>query len=128
VLDRRAVRAVLEEIGLPVRGCLHGFELGRNDDDGTARLETGSGIAGRSGAWKLVRIGPRYRPGQVIATPAVTTRAALRRLLREYMAGLDEKPPERPGYRTLATRNHNRFGEHWVWVQQRCPGPDTGGE
>ena len=111
-LERRDVWEVLEEFGLPPRHCLYGFELGRNDDDGMVRLETGSGIGGRLRAWKLVRT-KGHTP------PAVTTRKALRRLLREYLAGLSARPVERPGYITYARLNHNRFGQHWVWVQRQ---------
>lgn len=80
-----------------------------------ARVERGSGIAGRGDAWSLVLRYPSS--GHVKSSPYVTTRKALRKIIREWMAG--PRPPTSSGATQYATRLHSTSGTHFVWSERR---------
>lgn len=104
-MDAVTVRAILEAMGISAKSTIHGFELGAD-----ARLERGSGIAGRGNHWALVvRVGENRHQEQV--GPRVGTRNALKKLLREWLAG-----PKEPGTR-YARLHTTRFGSAYIWVR-----------
>lgn len=91
----------------------YGYSLGMLSEGGW-RIARMGGIAGRSHVWRIVKVDGSY------ASWEARTVAQVCRLLREWLAGFDERPADRAGYITYAKLNHNRFGDHWVWVQRRC--------
>ena len=115
------VREVLAEFGLkpPIT---HAGTFVVPDEiylDNTWRLEKVAPLPcrlrhGARSGWRIVH---RHRPWT--RTKTVHTRRGLRRIVREYLAGIDERPGDKPGYITYAKLNHNRFGDFWVWVQRR---------
>lgn len=77
--------------------------------DRHCRIESGSGIAGRSKAWRIVDI----RSGD--STESVTTAKELRRLLREWCVGTQK--PTHPGSTFYARHVHEANGQEWRWCQ-----------
>ncbi len=89
----KAVGDILEvTLGYRVTMNPHGFEL-RNDEPvpKRARLQRGSGIAGRGDVWALVHL----PDGKPIAT-GIATKAKLERAVLEFMAG--SRPSELADY------------------------------
>lgn len=112
-LTSNAVRRLLEAEGLPVICGPYGFDLpcDRSNAATYARLERGSGIAGRGYSWHIVC--------KALGTsPSVTSLKGLRRILREWRTG-EQQPPPRPGYQHYAKLNRNQYGEAYVWVTRR---------
>lgn len=105
-LTHLRVIATVREIGLTWDADPHGVHV-----DAEHRLERGSGIAGRGGAWRIVikRTGESW--GNM---PFVDTLKELRWWLRAFMTGA-QPPPPRDGFRAVPRLNRNRFGEAWVW-------------
>lgn len=102
---------------------LHGFTLGvpwhATSRIIGERLVHGGGIAGNGGVWHIEqRVSPTV-PGcdLTIDSPTVQTRAGLRRIIREWLAG--DRPCDRPGYMLHAKLNH-RTGAY-VWCYRRTP-------
>lgn len=92
-LTPKAVGDTLEiTLGYRIEMNPYGFEL-RNDEPVTkrARLQRGSGIAGRGDVWALVWL----PDGKPIAT-GLTTKAKLVRTVLEFMAG--PRPSDLAGY------------------------------
>jgi hypothetical protein len=79
----------------------------------TARIQNGSGIAGRGGAWGIVDI----KSGK--STKKITTKRELRRLLIEWLTeeSYGPRPVDLPyGARCYAKLNHNSHGSSYIWV------------
>lgn len=76
------------------------------------RIERGSGIAGRGGAWGVCELpaGPTH--------PKVTTRRALRRQLLEIMAE-GTKPEPRDGFEIYARWHHTALCDSVQWFERR---------
>lgn len=115
------VRAVLDEFQLTYEVGPYGFThratvmhgYGNPDDDW--RVRCGSGIAGRGGHWTIVRV----TDGHCWSRP-VSTKAALRRALREFLAG-PVPDPEHPE-RYYAVKHRTRFQSgHYIWKIKRYP-------
>ncbi len=82
-LTAKAIGDALETIlGYRVLMNPYGFELRRGDPPERARLRSGSGIAGNSYRWALVRL-PAGEP----ITCGIDTKAKLARAVLEFMAG-----------------------------------------
>ena len=118
-LEWTDVRAVLDEFGLKYEVGPLGFThrapvmLGFRNADDDWRVRCGSGIAGRGGSWTIVRVSSGHA-----LSAAVSTRADLRRALRELLAGDHPDPEHRDWY--YAARHHNRFQSgHYVWKLKR---------
>lgn len=118
-LEWPTVRAVLDEFSLRYDVGPYGFTVcppflaGIRNSHDDWRVRCGSGIAGRGGTWMLVRV----HDGESLSAP-VTTKAALRRVLREHLAGPvpDSQHPER----YYATKHHTRHQSgHYVWKRKR---------
>lgn len=119
-LEWSDVRAVLDEFGtFRYEVGPYGFTINAVTIHGIAdsyeswRVRCGSGIAGRGGHWTIVRV----TDGHAFCRP-VSTRAALRRAIREHLAGPipDPRYPER----YYATRHSNRFQSgHYIWKVKR---------
>jgi hypothetical protein len=107
------VRAVLEAAQLPTNFTAHGFVL--RSSYPMARIERGSGIAGRGDCWRIVEQGKNDNGW--VSTASVSSRKELRRLLREFCAG--DKPIDQPGYAWHARLNRNRFGDAYIWVARK---------
>ena len=104
-----------EIIGPCVKSGPHGIDLGLHD---FARLERGSGIAGMGERWHLVC--RALEPLVTYTSEPVATRAALRRLLRGWLAGGTPTAP--PGYRVHAQRL-GATGCDYVWIYTRKEPP-----
>lgn len=110
------VRAVLDEFGTfryetgPLGFTVH---VRFNTRD-SWRVRCGSGIAGRGGQWRLVRV----HSGEALS-PAISTRSGLRRVLREHLAGEHPDPQHRDWY--YATKHATRFQSgHYIWKLKRA--------
>jgi hypothetical protein len=120
-LTATVVGDVLEEVlGWRIEMSPHGFEL-RNDQlvPERARLRSGSGIAGRSYVWALVKL-----PGGEQIINGLDTKAKLARAIMEFMAG----PPPAPlsDYTVPRAKRviHPRTGgAHFVWYRRRKKRP-----
>ena len=114
------VRSVLDEFGTfryevgPLGFTVRAPVLrGYRDHHEDWRIRCGSGIAGRGTTWMVVRV----HDGAPLST-AITTKAALRRAIREQLAGPlpDPQHPER----YYATKHHNRYQSgHYIWKIKR---------
>lgn len=121
----KTVGDVLETtLGYRVEMNPYGFEL-RNDRlvPERARLQRGSGIAGRGDVWMLMRL-PAGRP---IVT-GIATKAKLVRTVLEFMAG--PPPPLLSEYTKPRAKRvlHPRTGaSRFVWQRRRKvrPGPSV---
>lgn len=125
-MNRADVAAVLREENFHFVHDFHGFTL-TIDPANPYRLKHGGGIAGRSNVWWIehVRNGsPLYGSEQ-----KVTTRSALRRLLREYATYMSygQKPADRFSdgvhYTFYAKLNRRGGDENYVWVMRRARRP-----
>ena len=109
------VVAVLEDLGLPVRSGLAGFDLGVRYEGKLPpctverwRVCRGGGVAGRGEYWNLIEI---HGKG---STKFVSTKRELKRLLLEWQAG--DRPLDREGYETFASRDATG---RVAWQQRR---------
>ena len=112
------VRSVLDE-QIKYEAGPYGFTVlaptmaGYRDSSDDWRVRCGSGIAGRGGHWLIVRV----KSGDTLSS-AVSTKDALRRALREHLAGPapDSEHPER----YYAAKHHTRFESgHYIWKRKR---------
>jgi hypothetical protein len=118
-LDWSDVRSILDEFHFKYEVDPHGFTVrapvlhGYRNSNEDWRLRCGSGIAGRGGHWTIVRV----QSGEALSN-SVSTRAALRRALREHLAGPVPDPGHRDRY--YATKHHTRFQSgHYIWKLKR---------
>lgn len=126
-LSWSAVREVLESFGcFRFESGAYGFTIGSGMQLGhpmpgnvsrqQMRLESGSGIAGRSGHWALVEV----RSGK--RTASVTTRAELRRVIREWLVD-EARPPDDERWTWHAKQHATRFGKHFIWARRAVSRP-----
>lgn len=80
---------------------------------GSARFQTGSGIAGNNYVYKLLS-GPGF---SIVLSAQVRTLVHARRAVLGWMAG--DRPPERPGHRLHAQWHENVYGKHVTWRYTR---------
>ncbi len=119
-MNRADVANVLREEGVAVTADLHGFTL-PSDPAERWRLKHGGGIAGRSNVWWVERVRDGF---PLPASKSVKTRAALRRLLREYRAYLSmgQKPADQHHngvtYRPYAKLHSRGMDQNYVWVMR----------
>ena len=119
-LEWSDVRAILDEFGgFRYEVGPYGFTVrapvlaGIRDSHADWRVRCGSGIAGRGGHWTIVRVHDGY-----CFSRATSTKAGLRKALREFFAGPipDPQHPER----YYATRHSTRFQSgHYIWKIKR---------
>ena len=114
-----AVRATLDAFQINYEIGPYGFTvlapvvLGYRNEEDSWRLRCGSGIAGRSGSWMIVRV-----TDGVALSATITTLASLRRALREHLAGQHPDPAHRARY--YATKHATRFESgHYIWKIKR---------
>ena len=115
-LEWSDVRSVLDEFGTfrYETGPLGFMVRCRYNSHDDWRVRCGSGIAGRGGAWMLVRV----HNGESLSE-SVTTKAELRRAVREHLAGPVPDPQHRDWY--YAVRHHTRFSSgHYIWKLKRA--------
>lgn len=118
-LEWSDVRAVLDEFQIKYEVGPYGFTVlavymhGYRNSDEDWRVRCGSGIGGRGGHWTLELVTSGYT-----LRGAVSTRAALRRAIREHLAGPIPDPRHRERY--YATKHSTRFQSgHYIWKVKR---------
>ena len=113
-LEWSDVRAILDEFGIKYDVGPYGFTVRTSvysSEDW--RIRCGSGIAGRGGHWTIVWV----QSGNACCRP-VSTRAALRQVIREHLAGPVPDPQHRDRY--YATKHSTRFQSgHYIWKVKR---------
>ncbi len=111
----RAVGDALETtLGYRVEMTPYGFELQSDDPMRRARLQRGSGIAGRGDIWALVRL-----PDGTPITTSLATKAQIVRAILEFMAG--PRPADLTGYTVARAKRviHPRTGAaSFVWYRR----------
>ncbi len=88
VLTPDVVGRELVALDFGVRPTPLGFELGPTALGRAARLERGSGIAGRGNTWRIVSV-----RGSRVLSGSLRTRAQLLQAVTEYLAGPRPSPP-----------------------------------